>query len=64
MHAQVIEERFGVAAGESLVSQDDLPALDKMMVNLQEGGHHLTFAEFRMGQAPGDWHAFHSGDQI
>ncbi len=64
VHVQVVEERLEIASGEALVGQDDLPSLHEVVVNFQQGGHHLPFAELRIRQAPGDRHPFGGGDQV
>src|SRR4051794_2130065 len=54
VHAQVVvEELLEAGSGEALVGQDDLPGRDEVMVDFEQGGHHLAFVEFRVGQAPG-----------
>jgi hypothetical protein len=48
------DERFELLAGEAFVAEQDLADAHEVVVGFQQGGHHLAFAEFGVGQSPDD----------
>lgn len=58
------EEGFELLAREALVGKDHLPGQHEAAVAFQQRGHHLPLPDRRVGQAPGDGHAFGGGDQV
>jgi len=58
------DECFEVSSGEALVSEDDLPGVDEVVVVFEQGPGDFVFPDFGIGQAPDDGHSFRGDDEV